>query len=698
MNRNILITLLCVFSLHTVWAEEGMWLPNLIGKTKIKEMQALGLKLSADDLYSVNQRSLKDAIVNFSGCTAEIISDAGLILTNHHCGYRQIQSHSSVEHDYLTNGFWAMNRGEELPNEGLSVKILISMEDVTEQMLEGIKPDMQDDKRKKLMLKNKEAIIKGATKANHYTASIESMYYANQYFLFTYEVFQDVRLVAAPPSSIGKFGGDTDNWMWPRHTGDFSMFRIYADSDNKPATYSKDNVPYKPKNSFTISTQGVQPGDFTMVYGYPGRTKEYITSDEVKYTESLSNPHKINLRTLRLEVMNSYQAKDPAVRIMYAAKNASCSNAWKKWQGETKGLRRLGVTKEKQEYESKFTAWAKANNKSEYIDLLPSLHKLYTELEPYQFALEYYNEAYRPIELLKVATSLKLKKADDIESARKSIKSFYKDYYLPIDIETTKRLMGEYSKNISVDFTPQVLIDNKDDISVWVDDLFANSVFSSEEKVLALLDKDVESINSIIESDPAYIVSKEFEAVYNGKLKEKVANINSRITQNYTLYMRGIMEMEPERVLYPDANSTLRIAFGTIEGFNAADAVHYAHQSTIEGIMEKDNPNIYDYDVPQKLRDIYNTKDYGRWEVDGTIPVAFIASNHTTGGNSGSPVINGNGELIGLNFDRCWESTMSDIRYDRDLCRNIAVDIRYVLFLVDKYAGAGYLLEEMKIK
>ncbi|MFI3322851.1 MAG: S46 family peptidase [Rikenellaceae bacterium] len=692
MKKFLSTLLLFVVAISSLRAEEGMWLPSLIGKSKIKQMQALGLKLSAEDLYSVNNSSLKDAIVNFGGCTAEIISKEGLIITNHHCGLGYIQRHSSVEHDYITNGFWAMNHAEELPNDGLKVSMFIRMDDVTEAMSKGIKESMDAEKKEEVLAKNRTKIVEDAVKGTHYRATVESMYHSNQYFLFVYETFEDVRLVGAPPSAIGKFGGDTDNWMWPRHTGDFSMFRIYAGKDNKPAPYSKDNVPYTPKRSLTISTKGVQPGDFTMVYGYPGRTYEYITSDAIEYIAELGNPHKINLRTLRLGVMNSYQSKDKAVRIQYTSKNAGVSNAWKKWQGEMRGVRRLGVVAEKEAYEAKFQEWA--NDKPEYKDILPTFAKLYAELEPYAFGADYFMEAYGAIELTKIPSYFKRMSGDQLKSYLERI---YKDYYQPIDEEIAVAVLNEYAKNVDKDFQPQILKENSGKIEEFVENLYSTTIFTSKEKTLALLDMSESDRAAAISADPVSQVAAAFEAFYAEKLRDKVSSLNSEIASLYTGYMKGMMEMEPERDFFPDANSTIRIAYGTVEGFNAADAVHYSHQSTIEGIMEKDNPDIYDYDVPERLRELYRTKDYGRWDVDGTVPVAFIASNHTTGGNSGSPVLNANGELIGTNFDRCWESTMSDIKYDRDLCRNISVDVRYVLFIIDKFAGAGYLIDEMEL-
>jgi len=674
-------------------AEEGMWLPSVIGPARLADMRSKGFRLTARDLYDINEASLKDAVVHLGGCTGEVISDEGLMLTNHHCGYGNIQKHSTVEHDYLTNGFWAMSREEELPNPGYTASFLKYMDDVTDRVNKGVKSSMTEEQAAAKRRDNIKKIIAEATDGNGYRATVESLYYGNQYFLFVYETFRDVRLVGCPPSAIGKFGGDTDNWMWPRHTGDFCLFRIYADKDNKPADYSKDNVPYRPKRSFAISTKGVKEGDFTFIYGYPGRTYEYITSDAVRYIAEKSNPAKIALRTARLDIMNRYQAADPAVRIKYAAKNANVSNAWKKWQGEAKGVVRLDVVSQKETLEKEFAQWAA--DKPEYAGLTDRFRALYAELEPYAFAYDYYNESVRTIELLRLGSQLASAPADRMMAVAKS---FYKDYYRPIDQEIAESMTLSFVRNVAPDFWTTDMERASEDVSGWVDSLFDASVLADSVAVYALIEKDPEAARKVFADDAATKVYAATTELLNDKILPRYNAINRKITALYGDYMRGLMEFQPERPFYPDANSTLRIAYGKVGGFAPRDGVVYDHVSTIEGIMEKDNPDIYDYNVPQRLRDIYRTKDYGRWEVNGTVPVAFIASNHTTGGNSGSPVINGDGELIGLNFDRCWESTMSDIVFDEEYCRNIAVDIRYVLSLIDRFAGAGYLLEEMNLR
>lgn len=669
-------TLSLLFTSILSRADEGMWLPSLIEQGRIKDMRAKGFRLKAQDLYSINQASLKDAIVRFgSGCTGELISDEGLLITNHHCGYGQIQQHSSVEHDYLTNGFAAMNRSEELANPGLVVSFLVKMQDVTDQILNGITP---------------QEIIKTATEGNHYKASVEALYYGNQYFLFVYEVFEDVRLVFAPPSAVGKFGGDTDNWMWPRHTGDFSIFRVYAGKDNKPAKYSPDNVPYVPKKSFTISLKGMHEGDFTFVYGFPGRTYQYLHSEAVRYIQDKSDPHKVNLRTIRLNIMNAAMAQNPAVRIQYAAKNASVSNAWKKWQGEMKGLKRLGTVGKKRDFEQKFEAWA--TDKPEYSGVTRRLAALYDSLEPYAFARDYHTEAIMAIELLKFAATFadaKDLKPESLSKMQAAAAKFYKDYVPNIDRETALALMTEYAKNIPAQFRPE---------HIDVENLFAGSLLADSMEVYQMLaQNDTVSIRRAIDNDAAVKTYRMFSEISKTRIEPKYTALNRRIDQEYRTYMRGMMEMRKgEHEFYPDANSTLRIAYGKVNGYQPLDAIYYQPNTTLEGVMQKDNPEIYDYDVPAKLRQIYETKDYGRWAVNGTVPVAFIATNHTTGGNSGSPVLNAKGELIGVNFDRCWEGTMSDLEYDPVVCRNIALDIRYALFLIDKVGGAGYLLDEMK--
>ena len=655
-------------------ADEGMWLPSLIGE-RIKDMQAKGFELTAEDIYSVNQAALKDAVVLFGrGCSGELVSAEGLLLTNHHCGYGQIQYHSSVEHDYLTNGFWAMNRSEELPNPGLTVSFLQRMEDVTARIEAG---------------ETAKEIIAQAEENGKYSASVESLYYNNKFYLFVYQVYRDVRLVGAPPSSIGKFGGDTDNWMWPRHTGDFSIFRIYADKNNQPADYSPENVPYTPKRHFTISTQGAEEGGFTFVYGFPGTTREYVTSDFVDYTLNHSNPAKIHLRTLRLDIISAAQEKDAATRIMYASKHANIANAWKKWQGESLGLARRKTVEKKQAYEARFEQWAAGG---EYEGVLGQLHTKYADLLPYAVSRDYYNEAIYAIELMGFATPRRIN-AENVDAT-------YKDYLPAIDRAIAVEMLREFSQNVAAEFTPEwfaAKLAECGSVENFVEWLFSNSRLTSAEALKAAREDGYD-----FESDPAVIMRKAFDELYKERIAGQYASLNREITELYKTYMRGQMAFEPERAFYPDANLTLRVAYGSVAGYEAADGVYHKPYTTLDGIIEKDNPNIYDYDIPQSLRDIYASKDYGRWgvELNGhyTVPVAFLAKNHTTGGNSGSPILNGRGELLGINFDRTWLSTMSDLDYDPEICRNISVDIRYVLFVIDKVGGASWLLDEMTIK
>ncbi|MBO5661231.1 MAG: S46 family peptidase [Tidjanibacter sp.] len=674
MKRFLISIVALLSATGALVADEGMWLPSLIGE-RIKDMQAKGFELTAEDIYSVNQAALKDAVVLFGrGCSGELVSAEGLLLTNHHCGYGQIQYHSSVEHDYLTNGFWAMNRSEELPNPGLTVSFLQRMEDVTARIEAG-------DTVKE--------IVAEAEEGGKYSASVESLYYNNKFYLFVYQVYRDVRLVGAPPSSIGKFGGDTDNWMWPRHTGDFSIFRIYADKNNQPADYSPENVPYTPKRHFTISTAGAEEGGFTFVYGFPGTTREYVTSDFVDYTLNHSNPAKIHLRTLRLDIISAAQEKDAATRIMYASKHANIANAWKKWQGESLGLARRKTVEKKQAYEARFEQWATG---TEYEGVLGQLHDKYADLLPYAISRDYFLEAVYAIELMGFATPRRIN-AENVEAN-------YKDYLPTIDRAIAVEMLREFSQNVAPEFTPEwfsAKLAECGSVENFVEWLFSNSRLTSAEALRGAREEGYD-----FESDPAVAMRKAFDELYKERIEGQYASLNREITELYKTYMRGQMAFEPERSFYPDANLTLRVAYGSVAGYEAADGVYHKPYTTLDGIIEKDNPNIYDYDIPQSLRNIYASKDYGRWgvELNGhyTVPVAFLAKNHTTGGNSGSPILNGRGELLGINFDRTWLSTMSDLDYDPEICRNISVDIRYVLFVIDKVGGASWLLDEMTIK
>jgi hypothetical protein len=695
-------------------ADEGMWLPIFAEKYNLKAMKDKGFKLTAEDIYSENQNSLKEAVVLFGrGCTGEIISKEGLVITNHHCGFDNIQSHSSVEHDYLKNGFWAYKLGDELPNPGLSVKILVKMEDVTSQVLKGVTAQMAEKDRQTTIKNNSKDILKSVEAATGCKATVEAMFYGNQYMLFVYEEYKDVRLVGAPPSAIGKFGGDTDNWMWPRHTGDFSLFRIYADKNNKPASYSPNNVPFKPSRSLKISLKGIKEGDFTMVYGYPGRTQEYLPASSIKLITEVSNPNKIRLRTKRLDIQNAEMSKNQAVRIQYAAKNASIANAWKKWQGELKGLVRLNAVAKKQQFESEFTAWAKANGKTQFADVVAQLDANNAASTTLTIAKDFQTEALWSIESARFAAAFdslvilskdKQPNADAIKRQTDKLKKiadgFFKDYYRPIDQQTFVAMLEEFDANVPTSFKPAIIANLKAKYKGFdklAEKVYAKSIFSNQDKFNELINSYAPKRYKVIDEDPIFQIVMAVNNLYKETVDKPLQDLRNEQNLLLRTYMQGQMEFQPQKVFYPDANSTLRIAYGKVEGYMPVDAVKYHYQSTIEGIMQKDNPNIYDYDVPAKLRELYKTKDYGRYAVNGTVPVAFTASNHTTGGNSGSPVLDAEGNLIGVNFDRCWEGTMSDLMYDPDQCRNITLDIRYALFIIDKYAGAKRLIDEMDI-
>lgn len=672
MKRTLLIVALLVATTFSAVADKGMWLPSLIG-SRIKDMKAKGFKLSAEDIYSINQASLKDAVVLFDGgCTGEIVTEKGLLLTNHHCGYDAIQALSTVENDYLTDGFWAMNHGEELYCPGLKVHILQRMEDVTERVVAG---------------ETKEDIIaKAEAEGVGFKAKVESMYYGNIFYLFVYREFSDVRLVGAPPTTIGKFGADNDNWIWPRHTGDFSVFRIYADKDNNPAAYSADNRPYTPKRHFEISTAGIKEGDFTMIYGFPGNTQEYITSDAVKYIAETSDPTKIALRTERLDIIGAAQSTSPEVRIQYAAKQANIANAWKKWQGEVLGINRLGTYDKKLAYEARFR---KENPEKAY--LLDSLAAAYERNIEGYFNYELFSETLRGIELQQaVAIALSTKLTDEVKEARAEL--FYKDFQVDVDRALAIAMLTEYEKmGTYISDELKALIARHGgaaEYAAWLYDNTALGTLEGYKEADVANDPMAEFVRAI-----APIAERVKPYTYRN-----LSNIPD-IERWFRPYVKALMEWDTKRAFFPDANLTLRVAYGKIAGYEYADGEYHLPQTTIEGIMEKDNPEIYDYNIPQRLRDVYATKEYGRWGVtmNGkyTVPVCFIATNHTTGGNSGSPVLNGKGELIGINFDRTWLSTMSDIEFDETLCRNIICDIRYVLFVIDKVGGAEWLIEEM---
>ena len=717
--KKFFLTILTTILLGTiVRADEGMWIPALLQRNEA-EMQAMGMKITADDIYSINHSSMKDAVVLFGGgCTGEIVSDQGLLLTNHHCGYGWIQRHSTVEHDYLTDGFWAMTPEEELACPGLTAVMLKNMVDVTDRVLESITYETSDEDRAEIIKKHIKSIIEEAKKDTEYEVSVESFYIGNQYFLMYNEVFKDVRMVGAPPSNIGKFGGDTDNWVWPRHTGDFSIFRIYVGKDGKPAEYNEENVPYKPDYHFTISLKGVEKDDFTFVFGYPARTNEYLPAVAVDQEANVVYPVVVDLRTQILDIYNKYQEKDAKVRIQYASKHAGLGNGWKKWMGVIEGIRNFKGIEKKKAFEEAYNDWClQERGRIKYLHALRDFDEVYDEYEKYRMATTYLTEAGLTIELIDFASSFDelmmvtketpQKDIDEIvNDLRVRTAEFFKDYYQPIDEEVAVAMLTAYRAAQPFDFRPEFLneIDTKykGDVKAYVDYLFGKSMFVSEDKVYKFLKDFKPSKVKKLAKDPAIVAYNSMMDFYKDNVKDKAREYNTKINDLRRVYMEGQMKMIPEvfpeRNLYPDANFTLRVTYGKVGGFKPRDAVEYRHFTTLDGIMQKENPDIYDYVVTDRLRELYEAKDFGRYaDKDGSMHVAFIAGNHTTGGNSGSPILNAEGKLLGLNFDRTWEGTMSDLVYDPSICKNISVDIRYVLFLIDKYAGCTRLIDEMTI-
>jgi hypothetical protein len=710
-NRVIWMIVLVLMNagILNVRADEGMWIPMLLERYNIGMMQEAGLRISAEDIYSVNQDCLKDAIVIFGrGCTGEMVSADGLVLTNHHCGYGAIQRHSSVENDYLTSGYWAMSREEELPNEGLSVTFLRYMKDVTAAMEEGLIGGMDPDEVQRKMELNMGSLIEEATRGTDYSATVRPFYYGNEYYMFVYETFSDVRLVGAPPEAIGNFGADQDNWIWPRHTGDFSIFRVYANEENKPAGYDPSNRPYKPRKHLEIAAGGISEGDYTMVMGYPGSTTRYLYSAAVRSMLETTLPMNIGLRTTRLEIMDRYMRSDDAVRIQYASKYRGISNAWKKWQGIILGLNRNNAVAIKLEEEARFRSWVDSDGERilKYGGVLDEFDRLYKEMGQYEMAIDLMNESVMSVELFSQASRIgrMMSQGASRERIERQMSSFYQNYYRPVDQEICAAMLEAYFSRMPAAFIPDCAeeINGKyqGDYTRYTEALFNRSLFNQPEKFSKLLDKyskDAARAIRMFQKDPVVAIAGQVSELFMKEAIPVYSKLEDLLERNYRKYMAALLEMEQEKLLYPDANFTMRLTYGKVDSYKPEDGVEYSYYTTLSGVMEKGAEGFEDYAVPEKLRELYEAKDYGRYGVNGTMPVCFIASNHTSGGNSGSPVLDGDGRLIGINFDRNWEGTMSDVHYDPDLCRNISVDIRYVLFIIDKFAGAGYLVEEMDI-
>ena len=725
MNKKILGFILAVlFAVPiSLKADEGMWLPMFVKRLNEVDMQAAGLQLTAEELYSINNSSLKDAIVSFSGfCTGEVISAEGLLLTNHHCGYGAIQDHSTVENDYLTDGFWAMDRSKELENPDLFVDFLIRMEDVTERVLAVVNDEMTEDERAQAIDAEMKAIKTEATEDNSYICKVKSFYEGNEFYMFMYERFSDIRLVGAPPSSVGKYGGDTDNWMWPRHTGDFSMFRIYAAPDGTPAAYAEENVPLtkelrEKNNAFyhhlPVSLEGVENDDFTMVWGYPGSTDRFLTSWGVEQMLDIKAPTIVDIRDLKLNIMKKHMDADPAVRIQYASKYAQTANYWKYFIGQSKGLKRLGVYEKKQAIEADFTAFANSTdlNKAKYGEALSLIEQAYAASDATEKGANFLSEvgirgtdvilftyrANRMIEQL-LGTEDAEQKAALISQLQASASEHFKNYNAALDEEQFAKLFAKYQADVDASQHPSFFahVDKKykGDFANFAAKMYAKSFFTDEAR-----------FNAFILAPNAKKLSKDLAAMSAGSIVQSyfsmgavTAESDAMLGKGNRLFVDGLRKMDPDKVYYPNANSTMRTTYGTVGDYVPADAVHYDYVTTLEGVIEKYVPGDHEFDLPQGLIDLYDAKDYGQYaDKNGDLIINFIHNTDITGGNSGSPVINAKGHLIGTAFDGNWEAMSGDIAFEPELQRTISCDIRYVLFIVDKYAGATHLIEEMDL-
>lgn len=700
-----------IFQAATFFAQQygGMWIPTEINE---KEMKSLGMKIGAKDIWNTTKPNIKDAVVQFNGgCTAEIISAKSLLLTNHHCGFSSIQNHSTVENDLLTNGFWAKNMGEELPNPGVTVDFVTDIKDISKEILSGTENLSVQDATKKIA-ENIAAYKKIQKLESYQSLVVKPMFAGNKYYAFVVETYKDIRLVGAPPQSIGKFGSDTDNWVWPRHTGDFSMFRIYADKNNKPAEYSPENVPFVPKHFLPISIKDIKENDFTFVYGFPGRTNEYLPSIAIEKIVNETNPAKIEVRDIALKTLDEKMRVDDATRIKYASKYASVANFWKKWIGETKGLKKSNAVAKKQAYENSL-----ASKNPEIKSSLTDFDKLYNQQAPFALNNAYYSEILRNAETLTLANqyygfvqSYEAGKIDDksINNFKNKLASFYKDYDGELDAKVTAKLLALYANKTSTDFLPEGFAQFKDvnqNLQI-LENWSKNSVISGRNIVnganvytdINQVFSNIPELVKTLKADPLFQTFSKMKETYLAKTDAQFTGLQTQIDATQKKYLAQMIATDKDRKFFPDANSTLRVTYGKVKGSNPQDAITYHYETTLDGVMEKYVPGDYEFDVPKKLIELYNKKDYGTYKnAAGKVPVAFTATNHTTGGNSGSPALDKDGNLIGLNFDRQWEGTMSDINYDSKLCRNIMVNTKYILFIIDKYAGAKWLLDEMKI-